>query len=225
MPICPVCHSDVESAEHILFYCSFAQFCWSLAKVVGVAITDTSVQNVMGNWFQNKSAKELEVICMLAWQIWEHRNSVVWNKLFKPPPVVVNAASSILFQWQRAQTSQESHWKLNEREGVLVWRRPGPGWLVCNVDAAVFERSGRSSFGCVLRNDQGQFVAGYGGFWPGIVEPKVAEALAFKEALSWLKRRGISCVYIELDSLNVVQAFDSKTRDSSYVGEIGRAHV
>ncbi|XP_074363333.1 uncharacterized protein LOC141703795 [Apium graveolens] len=121
--------------------------------------------------------------------------------------MVANAACSILFQWQRAQSTQDSHWKLNDREGVLVWRRPDLGWLVCNVDAAVFKTGGRSSFGCVLRNDQGHFVAGYGGFWTGIVDPKVAEALTFKEALSWLKRKGISCVNIELDSLAVVQAF------------------
>lgn len=27
-PICPVCNSDIESLEHILFTCAFAQRCW-----------------------------------------------------------------------------------------------------------------------------------------------------------------------------------------------------
>lgn len=52
------------------------------------------------------------------------------------------------------------------------------------------------------------------------IGPKIAEALAFREALSWLKTLQISRVFIELDSLCVVQAFHGKTKDSSYLGSI-----
>lgn len=92
--------------------------------------------------------------------------------------------------------------------------------MSCNVDAAVFERSGKSSFGCVLRNDKAQFVAGYGGSWVRVVNPKHVEALAFKEALSWLNKKRIPLVHIELYSLAVVQAFESKQLDSLYLGSI-----
>lgn len=92
--------------------------------------------------------------------------------------------------------------------------------MSCNVDAAVFTSEGRCSFGCVLRNDQGVFVAGFGGSYAGVVNPKHAEALAFKEALSWLKRKRLNHVHIELDSLAVCQAFGSKMLDSSYFGSI-----
>lgn len=47
--------------------------------------------------------------------------------------------------------------------------------------------------------------------------------MAFKEALSWLKRLkrlAISKVLIELDSLGVVQTFRQKDKDTSYFGEI-----
>lgn len=33
-PICPFRHEDVETLEHILFSCSFAQHCWQLCKQV-----------------------------------------------------------------------------------------------------------------------------------------------------------------------------------------------
>lgn len=119
-----------------------------------------------------------------------------------------------------AQTGQVAGNNGNSKEGVLIWQKPNPGWLTCNIDAAVFERDGKSSLGCVLRDDQGQFKAGYGGFWVGIVDHKHAEALAFKEALSWLKKKKLSYVHLELDSLGVVQDFKGKEMDSSYMGAI-----
>lgn len=54
----------------------------------------------------------------------------------------------------------------------------------------------------------------------GIVDPKIAEALAFRQALSWLKPLKISQVFIELNSLNVVQAFHNSSKDSSYFKSI-----
>lgn len=63
-------------------------------------------------------------------------------------------------------------------------------------------------------------MAGYRGSWVGIVDPKHAEALAFKEALPWLNKKKLSCVHLELDSLGVVLAFKGKEMDSSYMGAI-----
>lgn len=148
------------------------------------------------------------------------RNNVVWNNKFLMPVNTVNSASTLLFQWQRAQAKYIRFRTLNDREGVQVWRKPDPGWLLCNVDAAIFEGSGKCLFGCLIRDDQGRFVAGYGGCLIGVTDPKHAEILAFKETLSWLKKLQVSQVHIELDSLVVVQAFDEKKTDSSYFGSI-----
>lgn len=94
-----------------------------------------------------------------------------------------------------------------KREGVAIWQKPLQGWLTCNVDAAVKLHESNSSFGCVLRNDDGIFVAAYGGKLEGIVDPKIAEAMTFREALSWLKNRNSSQVYIELDCLGLSTRF------------------
>lgn len=50
----------------------------------------------------------------------------------------------------------------------------------------------------------------------GDFEPKVAEATAFREALSWVKSKGLVKVVFVLDSLLVVQAIRVKGKDSSY---------
>lgn len=110
--------------------------------------------------------------------------------------------------------------KTNPREGVLVWQKPVHGWVTFNVDAAVNEIRKSSAFGCLIRDDKGSFLAGCGGHLMHSIDPKIAEAMAFREALSWLKKRGVSNVFIELDSLSVVQAVQSPKQDISYFGSI-----
>ena len=80
--------------------CSFAQSSWKLAKVDCFSNLNSSFDDTMMEVFQPKSSKELEIICSIAWQLWAHRNSVVWKKRFQPPSVVVNKAGSFIFQWK-----------------------------------------------------------------------------------------------------------------------------
>lgn len=176
----------LESLDHILLTCSFANRCWEISKLHSLHTVEHSITQMILNLFDSMPTKELELICSLASSIWNHRNSVVWNNRFKTPSHVINEASSTLFQWQQAFS----------------------------------EKDGRSSFGCILIDETGSFMAGCGGQLSGALDPRVAEVLAFREALSWLKNMGRQQVYVELDSLNVVEALHSKTRDSSFIGTI-----
>ena len=54
----------------------------------------------------------------------------------------------------------------------------------------------------------------------GALDCRVAEAMAFREALSWLKKLGKHNIFVELDNLNVVEAIRSKTKDDSYFGVV-----
>lgn len=102
---------------------------------------------------------------------------------------------------------------------MISWQRPVEGWVTCNVDASFNQQSGQGSFGCILRDEMGSFIAGYGGKLGGVEEAKMAEVLGFREAISWVRRLRIDNVFIELDSLAVVNAF-RKLRDESYFGSI-----
>lgn len=85
------------------------------------------------------------------------------------------------------------------------------------MDAAISVEKSLSSFGCVIRNDAGEFVAGLGCVFPGIVDPKLDEAMAFREALSWVNRKALKNVVFQLDALGVV--WSRKKRDLSYFGD------
>lgn len=120
-PICPICHDSLESVEHVLVTCMFAKRCWELVDLNVPCDDGQPFQQYMHQLLNHKTSKELEIIGSVMWQIWAHRNNVVWNKKWQTPSLAVNTAGSTLFQWQRAQMSQNHDYGLNEREGVLVW--------------------------------------------------------------------------------------------------------
>lgn len=146
---------------------------------------------------------------------------MVWRNKFQTPSTVVGGAKNLLLQWQQAQSKTAAANIANRREGSVSWEKPPPGWVTCNVDAATFKDRNYSSFGYLLRDNSGEFVAGGGGQFLGIIYPKIAEVMAFREALSWLKNLEVGKVCIEMDALSVVQAMRRKKgEDLSYFGSV-----
>nr|GMD06060.1 uncharacterized protein LOC109186215 [Ipomoea batatas] len=96
------------------------------------------------------------------------------------------------------------------------WSKPQPGFLKLNVDAAINKQGSCMGFACVLTNEFGGFVAAKGTQWRGVFSPREAEAVAVREALSWLKSHNFDKVQIETDSLQVVQGINACKGDSSF---------
>lgn len=92
------------------------------------------------------------------------------------------------------------------------------GWVTCNIDAAVFKKINTLVRMVALYGMRTGFFYCFSGQFMRIVDPKFAEARAFREALTWLKGLSVPKVLIELDSLGVVQAFRHKDKDTSYFG-------
>ncbi|XP_019171230.1 PREDICTED: uncharacterized protein LOC109166807 [Ipomoea nil] len=80
-----------------------------------------------------------------------------------------------------------------------IWSPPPEGKLKCNVDAALLEDN--VGFGAVIRNHDGIFVAAYAGHLQCVRDPYIAETVAVKEALTWIKNRSMASVIFESDSM------------------------
>lgn len=79
------------------------------------------------------------------------------------------------------------------------------GKLKMNVDAAINIHAAAMGLDSVIRDEEGKFVAARGAQWRGNFTPREAEAVAIREALSWLKLHNFDNVHVESDSLQVVQ--------------------
>lgn len=50
--------------------------------------------------------------------------------------MVVNGVSYFVFQWQKAEINEGVVSKLNDRQDVLVWRKPETGCSSCLIEMA-----------------------------------------------------------------------------------------
>ncbi|KAL8112670.1 hypothetical protein AgCh_020110 [Apium graveolens] len=116
--------------------------------------------------------------------------------------------------------------KVGNGELINIWLDPwvpaSNNALVTTLAAGSREGRKREAGSQSSRGDEhGSFQAGYGGQIAGIVDPKITEAMAFQEALSWVKKRNQNKVIFKLDALVVVQAMKRrKVDDASYFGSI-----
>lgn len=90
---------------------------------------------------------------------------------------------------------------------VEKWRRPTYGWTSIIVDAAIFYDLGAIS--SIRRNHLGQLTGANVRNYPHICVLAVLEVLAIREALSWVKDRGLSHVVIESDCLLAVKTINN----------------
>ena len=209
-PICPICSAANESVYHCLVDCVFANSCWLLSSL-GTGGSCTSFFDWIEQTFIKCSKEECNLVVMVCWKLWLNRNDKVWNGHNGRAKSLVNAAGHYLFQWQEAKRKNfiiiE---KVQLGHGSVCWVKPPLGWLKCNVDARIFSSQGRYSFGGVIRDYGGGFVAAKCQSFSGLFRPREAEALAVREALSWIKNLHLSTVIVETDCLNVYSALVSQ---------------
>lgn len=175
---------------------------------------------VIARVFSQVSKDKCVEIALMCWGLWDRRNKWVWERANGSVFGVRQKASHHLREWKEAQLKiVDSRGEL----GTRIWRPPMEGWLKINVDAAVF-LDGSIGVAAVVRDDRANFVAAKGVRVAGAWSPREAEAIGFKEALSWIIGRGYSSCVFETDSYALVKACKG-TPGEAYFGTIVRDSI
>lgn len=215
--LCPWCHSENETDMHVLFECDFARTVWSLAgmsSIVQQLITD-SAGMVIRHVFNNCSREQCVQMGMVCWSLWNRRNQWVWNKVNGSAFGVKAAALNLLRDWREAQVTEMN---VRKPTGARQWEKPEAGWVKVNVDAATF-RDKSVGWGAVIRDHNGAFLATICKKVEGAWRPREAEAMAIKEALSWIIKLQYQKCIVETDARTLVQAC-KRDPEESFFGTI-----
>ena len=102
-----------------------------------------------------------------------------------------------MIQWQSVQHKNPYLSSHPAPSHVNRWSRPEDGWLKCNLDAAIFGNSRSVGLGCIIR-DSGCFVAARSINVQELFASHLAEALSFREALSWVKALPLNSITLKL---------------------------
>ncbi|XP_076906324.1 uncharacterized protein LOC143562392 [Bidens hawaiensis] len=125
--VCPVCEDDLESAEHLVVSCNFAQSLWSVISLWCKVpyIYAFSVKDLLElhrfTRFPKRKAKAFNVVCLMTiWCIWSARNAL----LFEGKPLninnVVGEIKALSFLWV----------KNRGRNASLTWEK----WRAFNFE-------------------------------------------------------------------------------------------
>ncbi|XP_060965512.1 uncharacterized protein LOC133034440 [Cannabis sativa] len=219
--LCPLCEEMDETISHVLLTCRVVTKVW---ERVGIGTTVTAAGGMFLDWcvsiFTHLSAEKQGLAAALCWAVWGARNDVVWQGKSFNFSSIVASAKSYLDQWKHAQKTQiESLWSdLQDYDGMERWIKPQINSIKINVDAAIFERQNRFGSALVVRDHHGMLIECRTKLHIGNIAPSIAEALSFREALSWIKDQNYNEAWVETDCLVVVQALRNSTILSSHFG-------
>ncbi|XP_074346913.1 uncharacterized protein LOC141685724 [Apium graveolens] len=220
--LCQVCRLGDETVDHILCHCEFARQCWS--RVLPRMQYDGCTR--FFQWWEKvfedcNNEKRAEVVSV-CWSLWKARNDLIWNRKYTRVNVVLANAKQGLLQWILAQKKVvQPHFSHSvEGDGSELWVAPQMDHMKISVDAAIFPEHNAYGVGFVVRNDRGELVQARTKCSTGLDSPYMAEAIAIKEALSWIQDRGWSKIVVESDCLTAVQAVRSKVPMRSPFGDV-----
>ncbi|XP_074371291.1 uncharacterized protein LOC141712305 [Apium graveolens] len=104
----------------------------------------------------------------------------------------------------------------HQTNGIRVWCKPPDGWIKINSDAACIPGASQVDVGCIARDDCGRFLRAKTAVLQGQFQPREAEAIGLREALSWIMPwRKTKCIF-ECDAKMVVDAVNGGSGNSYF---------
>ncbi|VFQ89687.1 unnamed protein product [Cuscuta campestris] len=211
--LCRSCGTAEESVTHVFVACPVAQRLW---RVLGVKVVNNHGYcfDSLLHWadfnFRSRTGREMDCVAAGIWGLWKARNMANWES--KLPTV------GIIEAWTREALGSAPSNCSGPKEPATEPRISG---ITCSVDAAVFENARRVGVGAILRGEDKSFIGAFNSCINCPLEPRVAETMAIKEALSWIKGHGFSEVSILSDCALLIKALNNpSSRNTSYLGAI-----
>ncbi|OMO52105.1 reverse transcriptase [Corchorus capsularis] len=205
---CDRCGAEVESLEHILFFCPFAQAVWRASHFSYSPRSEGFVSFL--KWWEESantivsfgSLNVVELIRYLCWNVWKARNSFVFEGREGNPIEVWNHAVAEFVEYN------ESLLNANRIHGMgptqQVWQPPQRDFIKLNCDAAFDMASGDAGIAVVCRDHDGSLIDG-ASFFTKAGSIDAAEAMALRLAVQLARDREWRNVIFESDNKGLIR--------------------
>nr|GMD87065.1 uncharacterized protein LOC109159918 [Ipomoea batatas] len=196
-----------ETTIHVFADCSFATQVWLAYGMVWGCSSSVDLLAWLKVRFDSLTKSELTHFITICWGIWNARNQKVWNMIDTSPQLVVKKSLAFLKTWKSVRQPppipilHASSFNSERKQ----WLKHVYGIPKLNIDASVHCAADHIGMGWVLRDHDGFFVAAQVITTPGPTLPREAEALAVREALSWLKNNHLDNIIVETDVVVLVR--------------------
>jgi len=171
-----------------------------------------------------------ELFVTIVWSLRKPRNLKLWQQQNETCMQVVERARNLLDDYRTAQefrshkaTGNHAHPNSVIHSHVIEWTKPACGRYKCNIDASFSDSLNMVGIGICIRDDQGEFVMAKTDCFSPICDVDVGEAVGLRTALQWMADHHYDHVDFVLDSMPVVERFNSNLVDNSELGCIIQA--
>ncbi|XP_019150532.1 PREDICTED: uncharacterized protein LOC109147325 [Ipomoea nil] len=184
-PTCSMCGLEHEDGLHALVLCEYSRLVWNITQLPIVNIVADSFTAWLKGAMAALTEEQTRLMIAVLYYIWRTRNSAVWKGSMMRPTQLVRAATGALQAYGAAHVRRTKPAPATDH-----LNGPGEDGLRCYVDAGFRHDTGEATYGMIIIAPDGSFVAARNGKLPICFSPLMAEAQAYKEALSWLLERG-----------------------------------
>jgi ribonuclease HI len=226
---CSLCGRAYETTDHLFLRCPFITRYWNwLATVIGQNINVTSFPALLGTCNRGWSPQLRELISAAIvntlWLVWKCRNNIRFNDISPNFLRDMNFLKGLICQ---AASHSKGHMFSSIHEFSIIkyfgidchpppppsikevtWLRPPYNWVKCNTDGASRGSPGASACGGLFRNHLGEFIGAFSANI-GIATSLHAEICAAIFAIDFAMARGWTNLWLECDSLLLIQAFSN----------------
>ncbi|XP_019180212.1 PREDICTED: uncharacterized protein LOC109175404 [Ipomoea nil] len=205
-PVCAVCGVENEDVMHALVLCDYAKIIWAQSNLP----LPSTVTNIFYEWFDELlnilDSDGILYAAAILYYLWRTRNEAVWNARVTHPRRMLVAVRVAVAAWHQVHAAAAPPTVIAPQGAAPTAIRqqqlqlsPHRQHAKCYVDAAYHGGSDKATAGTVLIGGDRHFISAFAAPLPHCYSPIMAEAYACKEALSWLRDRGVQSVELLTD--------------------------
>ncbi|XP_031111762.1 uncharacterized protein LOC116015729 [Ipomoea triloba] len=220
-PTCPMCGQSHESLMHTFILCEFSTLVWHASSILVHIIGGADFCEWFSNAMDSLSNEQLIAVVAVLYHLWKARNMAVWDGCLPSPRQLWNMANAAIRAWGDVHCRQSTSTAAAPRTETLAASSSTAGDppYSCFFDAGYQASTRRATVGAILLSAQGTFLAAFNGPLHDCFSPLMAESVACKEVLSWIRDRGLTSVALHTDCTALQRLLSSEQSNlHSYVG-------
>lgn len=223
--ICPICKEMEETVMHIVWQCPVASDVWAEFNKT-LQKWSSHEDDLLSLWekMMDKVGKaEMRLIASVMRGIWQRRNELIFEGVFKSPSQVIRIAKEGIDEFLLAQVKSIDRVGNNAELRNQVWKKPRESYVKANWDASLNQKERKMGLGVIIRDEEGEVLVVVEGQQSNVDQPAVAESYALWKAMEVCRDLNMERVIFEGDAQLIVKAVNDLEEDRSVFGSIVEA--
>lgn len=200
--LCPRCLAMEETLRHCIFECGHVVALWRKFGIDNIGTLSNSDR--LHHQIRAMISTHGILPAVVIWVQWRSRNQLVFEQKVVPLSTQMTQVDTLLQDITKAYRDTTYASRTTAPPLEVSWKWPEEGWVALNVDGSALTNLGRMGFGGLVRNADGEFLAGFYGN-AGISHIGHAEMLVLLPGIRLCKGLGFDAICCYSDSANIVR--------------------